>query len=89
VVEPDAEPREATTENERVDISGFQLAFNPDVFCGQVPQTEEEKEEWTKDEQEVRAICNHLNTKVMPELVLLDRLKLDLFVLTLVLGSRS
>jgi len=65
----DAETKEPTTEKERVDISGFQLAFNPDVFCAQVPQTEEEKAEWTKDEQEVRAICNHLKTKVMPELV--------------------
>ena len=62
-------PKEASAENERVDISGFQLAFNPDVFCGQVPQTEKEKEEWSSDEQEVRAACNHLKTKVMPDLV--------------------
>lgn len=73
-VEPNSEAKEASTAQERVDISGFQLAFNPDVFCGQVPQTEEEKEEWTKDEKEVRAACDHLNTKVMPELVCLQLL---------------
>ena len=27
-------------EQERVDISAFSLTLNPDVFCGQVPQTE-------------------------------------------------
>ncbi len=63
------ESKELTTENDRVDITGFKLAFNPDVFCGQVPQTEEEKKEWTEDEQEVRAACTHLKTKVMPDLV--------------------
>ena len=56
-------------DQERVDISGFNLALNPDVFCAQVPQTEEEKEEWAKDEQEVRAVCDFLHQKVLPELV--------------------
>ncbi|KAI9881081.1 MAG: Intracellular distribution of mitochondria [Pleopsidium flavum] len=68
-VEKGGEVKEAPTDQERVDISGFQLAFNPDVFCGQIPQTAEEKEDWAKDETEVRAACNHLNMKVMPELV--------------------
>lgn len=63
--------KEAPTDQERVDVSGFQLAFNPDVFCGQVPQTEEEKQDWSNDEKEVRAACDHLTTKVMPELVCL------------------
>lgn len=56
-------------EQERVDISGFQFALNPDVFSGQVPQSDEDKEEWAKDEAEVRAACNHLSTEVIPRLI--------------------
>ncbi|KAI9833045.1 MAG: Intracellular distribution of mitochondria [Sarea resinae] len=57
------------TEQERIDISGFQLSLNPDVFSGQVPQTEEEKQEWARDEEEVRAACTYLNQDVLPELI--------------------
>ena len=60
---------EASEDQERVDISAFSLTLNPDVFCGQVPHTEEEKEKWTQDEQDVRAVCEHLHQKIMPELV--------------------
>ena len=63
---------EAADDQERVDISAFSLTLNPDVFCGQVPQTDEEKEEWAKDEQVVRTVCDHLHQKIMPELVSLD-----------------
>ena len=56
-------------DQERVDISEFSLALNPDVFCGQVPQTEEEKEEWANDEKEVRAVSDFLLEKVLPELI--------------------
>ena len=56
-------------DQERVDISAFSLALNPDVFCGQEPQTDEEREEWTKDEQQVRAVCDHLHDTVFPELL--------------------
>ena len=56
-------------EEDRVDISAFSLSLNPDVFCGQVPQTEEEKEEWANDEREVRAACAHLHEKVIPEMI--------------------
>lgn len=56
-------------EQERVDISGFQFALNPDVFSGQQPQSDEDKEEWSKDEAEVRAACNHLLTEVLPRLI--------------------
>ncbi|BCS22727.1 translation initiation factor 3 subunit CLU1 [Aspergillus puulaauensis] len=56
-------------DQERVDISGFTLALNPDVFSGQVPQTNEEKEQWAQDEKEVREACDFLRSKVMPELV--------------------
>ena len=60
---------EETGDQERVDISAFSLALNPDVYCGQAPQTEEEKEEWAADEQEVRAVCHHLHLKVLPEMI--------------------
>ncbi|KAL1955173.1 hypothetical protein VTO42DRAFT_8938 [Malbranchea cinnamomea] len=62
----DAEKKE---EQERVDISNFQLALNPDAFSGQVPQTEEEKAEWARDEQEVREACEYLRNKVLPDLI--------------------
>ena len=57
------------TGQEHVDISNFSLALNPDVFCGQVPQTDEEKEEWAKDEKEVRTVCEFLYNKVIPDMV--------------------
>ncbi|KAL1600698.1 Intracellular distribution of mitochondria [Paraconiothyrium brasiliense] len=56
-------------DQDRVDISGFHYALNPDVFCGQHPQTDEDKAEWAKDEAEVRAACNHLLFEVMPRLI--------------------
>jgi protein TIF31 len=62
------EEKEAA-EQDRVDISGFQFALNPDVFCGQHPQSEEDKEEWAKDEAEVRAACEHLLADVVPRLI--------------------
>lgn len=63
------EKSEESQDQERVDISGFNLALNPDVFSGQVPQTDEEKEQWAQDEKEVREACDFLRSKVMPELV--------------------
>ena len=54
---------------ERVDVSGFSLTLNPDVFCGQIPQTDEEKAEWAKDEVEIRAVCDYLHQTVFPELL--------------------
>ena len=56
-------------EEDRVDISAFSLTLNPDVFCGQIPRTDEEKEEWASDEREVRAVCAHLHEKVIPEMI--------------------
>ena len=71
--ETSAENKEETslgnTSQEHVDISNFSLALNPDVFCGQVPQTDEEKEEWAKDEKEVRTVCEFLYNKVIPDMV--------------------
>ncbi|PGH04979.1 hypothetical protein AJ79_06936 [Helicocarpus griseus UAMH5409] len=67
--EGEAEKKEGEGDQERVDISGFKLALNPDVFSGQVPQTDAEKEEWAQDEKEVRAACEYLTGKVIPELI--------------------
>ncbi|KAJ5918472.1 hypothetical protein N7466_010464 [Penicillium verhagenii] len=67
--EKSEEKTEEAADQERVDISGFNLSLNPDVFSGQVPQTEEEKEQWAKDEQEVRDAGDHLRSKIIPDLV--------------------
>ena len=54
---------------DRVDISGFNFALNPDVLSGQQPQTDEEKAEMQKDEENVRAACAYLLEKIIPGLV--------------------
>lgn len=56
-------------DNERIDISDFKFSLNPDAFSGQEPQTDEEKAEWARDEEEVRAAAEFLRSSVMPELV--------------------
>ncbi|KAJ4361888.1 Intracellular distribution of mitochondria [Neocucurbitaria cava] len=56
-------------EQDRVDISGFSFALNPDVFSGQNPQSEEDKKEWAQDEAEVRAACDHLSSEVIPRMI--------------------
>jgi len=56
-------------QEERVDISAFDLTFNPDVFCGQNPPSDEQKAQLAKDEEEVRSICRYLHQDVIPELV--------------------
>ena len=58
-----------TLDQERVDISNFNLALNPDVCSGQLPQTDEEKEEYAADEKEVRAVSDFLRNKVIPDLL--------------------
>ncbi len=47
----------------------FMLALNSDVFCGQVPQTDEEKEEWANDEKNVRDACAFLHESAIPGMV--------------------
>ncbi|KAF2125664.1 hypothetical protein P153DRAFT_434126 [Dothidotthia symphoricarpi CBS 119687] len=64
----DAAP-EPEPEQDRVDISGFSFALNPDVFSGQNPQTEEDMKEWAQDEAEVRAACEHLSSEVIPRMI--------------------
>lgn len=63
------EEKKDDPEHERVDISNFTLALNPDVCSGQVPQTDEEKAVYLEDEKEVRAVCDFLRSKVIPELI--------------------
>ena len=54
---------------DHVDISAFSFALNPDVFCGQRPQTEQQQAEWARDESDVRAACQHLRERVLPDLL--------------------
>ena len=64
-----ADERNSIVEQEGVDTTKFSLAFNPDVFCGQMPRTDEDKAEWANDESNVRALCSFLHEKAMPETV--------------------
>ncbi|KAL2074576.1 hypothetical protein VTL71DRAFT_8354 [Oculimacula yallundae] len=65
----------ATTEEtpdfdkERIDISNFSFSLNPDAFSGQVPETDADKEELAKDEQDVKLACEFLRATVLPELI--------------------
>lgn len=91
---PDAETNgtEIMKDRGRVDISAFSFALNPDVFCGQTPQSKEEKEEWAQDEREVRAVADHLHQKIIPELVsppIQPELSLQLTVSTRYMISRK
>lgn len=75
--EPAAEVEKSKEENkdqtpqeqDRIDISDFSFALNPDVCSGQEPQSEEEKIQHSADEADVRAVCAHLREKVIPGLI--------------------
>lgn len=54
---------------DKIDASNFTFSLNPDVFSGQVPQTEEEKEELAVDEEDVRNACKHLREAAIPDFV--------------------
>lgn len=56
-------------EQERVDLSDFNLALNSDVCSGQIPPTNEDKQDYARDEAEVRAVCDYLRSKIIPELI--------------------
>lgn len=56
-------------DQERVDISNFTLALNTDSFSGQTPQTDEEKEAYSNDDKDVRAVCDFLRVKIIPDLM--------------------
>ncbi|KAL2024474.1 hypothetical protein VTK56DRAFT_8285 [Thermocarpiscus australiensis] len=68
--EADEEKKDEKTEkDDRIDMSNFKFALNPDVFSGQNPQTDEEKEQMAKDEQGVRDACAYLRDTVIPLLL--------------------
>ncbi|KAK6353724.1 Intracellular distribution of mitochondria [Orbilia blumenaviensis] len=56
-------------EQDAIDLSGLTFSLNPDVFTGQKPQTDEEKEQFAKDEEDVRQACQYLTDKVIPGLI--------------------
>lgn len=57
-------------DTEKIDISGFDFALNPDVFTpSQAPVTEEEKRQVCQDEEDVRACCTYLREKLIPDLM--------------------
>ena len=61
---------EKEKENEKIDISGFNFALNPDVFtASQGPVTEEEKKRVQEDENGVRDCCAFLREKLIPDLM--------------------
>ncbi|KUI64751.1 hypothetical protein VM1G_00416 [Cytospora mali] len=62
------ESKEAEKED-RIDVNNFKFALNPDVFSGQEPQTDAEKEEMAADEQDVRSACAYLRDTAIPELL--------------------
>lgn len=68
----EAEVKEKEDETElgaKPEHLNFSLDFNPDVFCGQAPQTSEEKEEWANDEKRVRQVCDFLHEIAIPGMV--------------------
>ncbi|KAI0014137.1 clustered mitochondria-domain-containing protein [Xylariaceae sp. FL0662B] len=66
--EPKEEGAEAEAET-RIDASEFHFSLNPDVFSGQVPQTDAEKEEMAADEEDVRSACKYLRDTAIPDFV--------------------
>jgi protein TIF31 len=65
----DTKKDDLANDPERVDISNFNLALNPDVCSGQIPQSDEEKAEYADDEKDVRAVCEFLREKVLKGLI--------------------
>ncbi|KAK3379425.1 clustered mitochondria-domain-containing protein [Lasiosphaeria ovina] len=64
-----AEIEEEAEKTDRIDMAGFNFTLNPDVFSGQLPQTDEEKAELREDEENVRAACAYLRDGVIPQLL--------------------
>ena len=58
------EEEKAVVQEDRIDMANFKFALNPDVFSNQVPQTDDEKAEMIKDEQDVRDACTYLRDVV-------------------------
>ncbi|RPA99674.1 hypothetical protein L873DRAFT_873062 [Choiromyces venosus 120613-1] len=68
-VDTDTLEKKSEESDNSIDISGFEFSLNPDVFSGQQPETEEEKEQMEKDEKDVRYACNFLLTMAIPRLI--------------------
>lgn len=77
-VETETKPETETKTNGETEAEGnpqassipsFNLSFNPDVYSGQVPQTEDEKKELMEDEEKVRTLCDYLRNTVIPEFI--------------------
>ena len=71
-IKDDSTEEEDDTEkdNEKIDISEFEFALNPDVFTlSQAPATDEEKQRMHEDEQDVRECCAFLREKLIPDLM--------------------
>ena len=64
-----AQVEENAADQERVDLSTFEFGLNPDVCGGQKPPTAEDQEIYADDEKKVRAICDHLRSRIIPELL--------------------
>ncbi|KAL8349661.1 hypothetical protein RB598_005162 [Gaeumannomyces tritici] len=64
----EGEKKEEAT-SDRIDVSDFNFTLNPDVFSGQVPQTDEEKEAMAADEKDVRDACAYLRATAIPDLL--------------------
>ncbi|OLN81817.1 Clustered mitochondria protein-like protein [Colletotrichum chlorophyti] len=62
-------PKDSKESKDHIDLSKFQFSLNPDVFSGQVPQTDAEKEEMKQDENEVRLASKYLREQVIPDLI--------------------
>ncbi|OHF00582.1 hypothetical protein CORC01_04121 [Colletotrichum orchidophilum] len=65
-LEDSKEPKDS---KDHIDLSKFAFSLNPDVFSGQVPQTDAEKAEMKKDEEDVRLASKYLRDQVIPDLV--------------------
>lgn len=63
------EGKKEADKDDRIDANDFKFALNPDVFSGQAPQTDAEKEEMAADEKDVRAACAFLRDTCIPELL--------------------
>lgn len=63
------EAKKDADKGDRIDANDFKFALNPDVFSGQEPQTDAEKEELAADEQDVRAACAYLRETAIPEML--------------------
>lgn len=69
VVKADGSETETKQKKDHIDLSKFEFSLNPDVFSGQVPQTDDEKAALAADEEDVRAACRYLTEQLIPDFV--------------------